>query len=409
MWYGGSRSRGSRFRDEGGAALPWRPYVDIVGANIAASDDAANGKTVLTVSGSSGGTSIPGIFNVQDYGAVPGGGDDTAAIQAAQNAAAAYAATKGATGTVLFPPGSYTISSPIDWDSPSNVVTPAIPWIGLGGPGSVFIYYTGASGSRMLNVSHLNENYEGHHYFRGLTFIGGGWNAGQTCIVLTDRSAGLAGGVEDQGGNALTIIEDCNFFGWDTAIRGYGALVNYFHHLQIESVKVGINLSTSHYPPGSNQNIIRDCRIVPAASASPWSSPAGSCVIVEGGSGTLIDGCNFEYYGAGSTEAAVIFGQGADGQRPNVMSNCWCESANAGRAVILKLGCSMTIIERNLLAGGVIQIDSGMGYPVIVQENRSAQVVNNSGGTALLRAYRNQAYARSGSSSNVIESDNFPL
>lgn len=110
MFYGGSRSRGARWKDEGGAALPWRPFVDAVGSGIAVTDDPTNAKTVLTASG--GGSvdfAAMGIFRPQDYGTIDptGAADSSAAFQAALTAmnSSAYG------GVVAPPPGRYKIAT----------------------------------------------------------------------------------------------------------------------------------------------------------------------------------------------------------------------------------------------------------------------------------------------------------
>lgn len=122
MFFAGSRARGSRIREEG-TLLPLRSTLNFIGSDITAADNAAAGRTDITLVGGGGaGGGLP-VFNVQaDYGAVGDGTtDDTAAIQAAITAAEAetYFAT------VFLPFGYYLISSPL-------VITRPIKLLGEG-------------------------------------------------------------------------------------------------------------------------------------------------------------------------------------------------------------------------------------------------------------------------------------
>jgi len=122
MWYGGSRNRGSRWKDEGGSPLPWRPFIDAVGSGISASDDAALARTLISVSG--GGSvdwAAMGIYRPQDYGTVDptGAADSATAIQAAITAMTA----SNCGGTVLLPPGRFKIGTGLTMQAPTYDAT----------------------------------------------------------------------------------------------------------------------------------------------------------------------------------------------------------------------------------------------------------------------------------------------
>lgn len=77
-----------------------------------------------------------GEFSVKRYGAVGNGvTDDTAAIQAAIDAAEVHAAVSSAGAVVSFPPGKYRVSSTI------NVQEDSVHIIGSGGGGDLFVPY----------------------------------------------------------------------------------------------------------------------------------------------------------------------------------------------------------------------------------------------------------------------------
>ena len=58
MFFTGSRSRGSRIRDEG-SLLPLRPELNFIGSSITAADNAAAGRTDISVTGGGGGYREP--------------------------------------------------------------------------------------------------------------------------------------------------------------------------------------------------------------------------------------------------------------------------------------------------------------------------------------------------------------
>jgi Pectate lyase superfamily protein len=111
---GGAGGSGYPTIQDEATSLTQRATVNFTGAGVTCADDAGNSRTNCTISGS-GDAGL--VYNVKAYGAVGNyTTDDTAAIQAAIDAAAAApAAPSWATGggVVYFPPGSYRITSPL--------------------------------------------------------------------------------------------------------------------------------------------------------------------------------------------------------------------------------------------------------------------------------------------------------
>lgn len=109
---------GLTIADEGGS-LTSRPTLNFTGSGVTASDDAVNNRTNVVISATGGGTGI--YFNVKDYGAAGnatatgGGTDDTTAIQNAINAAQAVK------GTVFFPAAIYRTTAALQITASSGV------------------------------------------------------------------------------------------------------------------------------------------------------------------------------------------------------------------------------------------------------------------------------------------------
>jgi hypothetical protein len=100
-----------------------RAFLGIAGTGVVAG-------TAVALAGSTPANASPttGIFNVMDYGATGNGTtDDTAAIQAAINAAAAYGAGGSTGAVVILPAGKYVIG----W-SPGLIMKPGVSLEGVG-------------------------------------------------------------------------------------------------------------------------------------------------------------------------------------------------------------------------------------------------------------------------------------
>lgn len=440
MFFSGSRGRGSRWKDEGGAALPWRPFIDAVGAGITASDDAANGKTVITIPGATGGGGLPdGVFTPAMYGGLGDGShDDTAALQAAFDAARAYKTTYGQ-GTVLITPGIWRITGPIDVNGASNDHFTGMALMGMGGFWNCvikfdppnFAGYSSTNPLTMLNWSHNNSNYEGWNRISDIWFQGPGsgstWGAKPArCLNLTDESDWStwpqgAGGPAyiDKGGHYFTTVSGCRFDNWQYAITGFGTLVNRFYNLLIENVWKGFYLEgrSQSYNPGANANIFRDCRYVGCTEGAYAYGGAGNFAHIVG-SGSYIDGGNFEFFqtapgtGIGSLggtgyQGAVVLENGGEGGVTKI-GNIWFESGLAPIGINIVSAADPTIISHNrYVFGETIKIGNGVTMPVVITECHGGGLAASSA-TAPVRVQRCKSFTTAGTGlPNLVVTDAF--
>lgn len=402
MFYGGSRSRGARWKDEGGSPLPWRPFVDAVGSGIAATDDAANGKTVLTVSGGgattyniTGGSVIAGVFNVRDYGAVGNNStDDTAAFQAAQNAAVSYGSGPLGTGVVLVPPGRYAIYGAPDWDGPTNASAPSVVWKGYGMWNSIIRAVNGS----LLDVKGNNSSNYGFAAFEDLGFFGPSASGSSVAVFLHGDETKPSG----QSGMYGVQFRRCYFNGWGTAIKMQGGLIDYVDKCIIEGAKIGVDMAPT--PTGSgggggmcaNANVVRDSRIV---SCSQYG------IRLTGGSGFVGQGLDIEACGVGASFGTA--GGSLPQWTPNVIRDSWFEGNSTGVEVTDTLS-PITLLAGCGFYGSPIKPLSGAVSPVIVEHCFQPTIVNPSGSQPV-RTRNCQDVHLTNSGSGYVASDNFTL
>jgi hypothetical protein len=94
--------------------MPSQSGLDFVGAGITGTNDIANGRTLITITSSGGGSSY--YYNVKTYGATGDGStDDTASINSAITAM-----TTG--GTLFFPKGTYKTSGNHTISQPTTIL-----------------------------------------------------------------------------------------------------------------------------------------------------------------------------------------------------------------------------------------------------------------------------------------------
>lgn len=335
MFFGGSRNRGARWKDEGGSALPWRPFVDAVGSGIAATDDAANGKTVLTVSGS-GGASSPGLYYPSDYGTV-GAGNDTTAVQGALTAAAA------ARGQVTIPGKSSAYQV-------AQLTSPNTDHFSIVGEGVPVLAARASGQARILYLANTGGTLERYAWVRGVQFDGG---AGDKTLELVRAS-----------NCAYMRFQDCLFIGpCGVGLYGLSFLVNrivdcQFHNTYADrSGTVGVDLTGTVFgDPAANQNVVRGCIF------GHWEYAIRTAY----GAGNIVTDCDIEQNMVGIEIGTQ--GGGIAGDAPNSIRGCWIEGNDLG--IRIKSGSAPTIIQgcafiNKTASDRTITIESGAG-PVVI-------------------------------------------
>lgn len=254
------RRGGIRVRDDAGAPLVMRPYLN-AGTNLSAADDGT--QIVLNAVGGGGG-SYPGTI------LSPSGGDDTAAVQNALNTIASGGHRELVIdGMLSVPNGGLTYDGP------------AFSMRGLGRNASGF---TMSSTTAMLLTIGTSTSYAGRHLISNLTFVG---PQGGLAGVSTQTSGG---GLLMAAGGSESLITNCQFLG----------------------------LYESIYLGGGNQQVtIKGCEffsgghsyVTVALNQSGGSSPGGGISTYGGGYGSefWIDGCSM-YGGGGFGPGAVTNG-----------------------------------------------------------------------------------------------------
>jgi len=124
--------------------------ADLAGKPVNAASPAAGQQ--LTFDGTSWSAQDKPLFDVRDYGAKGDGTtDDTAAIQAALDAAYHCTNCNGGGGRVVFPPGKYKVTSPLVFGNASSTLNGAV----IGGESSgkaAEIHYAGATSGAALQI-----------------------------------------------------------------------------------------------------------------------------------------------------------------------------------------------------------------------------------------------------------------
>jgi hypothetical protein len=204
---------GHTIQDEG-SSLTARTGLNFTGAGVTATDDAANNRTNVTISGSGGGAGDGYVINVKSapYSATGNGStNDTAAVQAAIDAAEAAGG-----GIVYFPLGTYLCNG-------LTIAGNNITLLGAGW-GSVLRQVSGAADNTYLvSVLGTTTNTTGNYTdlaFRDLQFLGRiDTDAATQYVHLLAVS-----GVTD------CHIERCLFKGW----RGDGVYIGSGNSTQVE-------------------------------------------------------------------------------------------------------------------------------------------------------------------------------
>jgi hypothetical protein len=284
---------------------------NIAGVSAGCTDDLNNAYDALRA--------VAGV-NVCDatYGAVGDGvADDTAAIQAAINAAASTKAPTGLSNhclgmTVWFPWGDYLVTSPL-----------TIPHAGvrLTGAGASLVggsrIITTASGvfansftymGGGIEVDHLTFDVTGGHIFTGMNLDGGG---SFHDLFLIQRSPGYS--VWDHDGSAFgggdvygVIFRDMNVFLYG-ATRSVPAWN--FYNLTGESVSGNVwqNIYTNNVDGDSTQYVWSVSSVSTSTSQQShlvwrdcqFSTCCGGSVYLSGVCASLLDNCNNDNFGTG--------------------------------------------------------------------------------------------------------------
>lgn len=180
----------------------------------------------------------PPFRNVRDFGAKADGSDDTAAIQAAIDYTNSPSGTPQGAGTVYFPPGVYTITSPIDLATvfANSNNNNSICLLGEGGASRIQGNFAGyliknsidpgpyAGGGRISNLTFANPHDAGGCVHTGAVI---GWTIdncsfnGHVCLDTYSVGGDGTGG-HQIGGNAnqSCTVQGCVFTGGQTISIG---------------------------------------------------------------------------------------------------------------------------------------------------------------------------------------------
>jgi hypothetical protein len=242
-------------------------------------------------------------FNVRDYGATGDGvTDDTAAIQAAHNAARQAPGR----GTVYFPGGVY-VTDTITWNPTATPAYSTVNWVGEGPRNTTIRKKTGNDGQPILNMDFTTVNNPDQE---GL-LIEGIWFHGisvSTGVAMTGPAVAIKYG-------ARLTFRRTIFYGASVGCQLDGSLINNFHDCQFYVCTTGLKQRSISVPQimEANINVYRNCGFVSCGTGADHSA----------GSLPIFDGCVFEL---NTTRALLLTATGSlQPMAPAVVRNCWFE------------------------------------------------------------------------------------
>lgn len=216
-------------------------------------------------------------FNVVSYGADPSGAtDSTAEVQAALNAVGAAGG-----GTLLFPAGTYKISSYLRILPPGNIIISAY--------GAKLLRATGSPGFTLFKNYNATTNYPVHTGPSNITFAGGTYDmASPTSSLIATQAISIAHSanltIQDiiiqnvVGGHAIEINSTQTALVHNITFRGFVMTTeNVGEALQIDGTfSTGMIGSAPWDQTACDDITVRDCVMIPYNGQGVWGTFVGT-------------------------------------------------------------------------------------------------------------------------------------